>query len=284
MLSFYNIRTVARFEIKTLSRSWFFRIFAGLSVFILFWFDLAVLTIGDVPLSIRGIPACIPYMNILLLNAAQAIIAVFLASDFLKRDKKLDTTEVIYMRNMTNGDYVMGKTLGILIVFLVLNVIMLVIAAIFNLIASDVDLHLASYLYYPLLISIPTLIFIFGLSFFFMVLIRNQAVTFIVLLGYIATTLFFLSNKLHFIFDYMAFNVPLMHSDFVGFGNFEEILIHRGIYFLLGMGLIFATIRMLKRLPQSVMMQRFSLAFTILFIGSGLFLSSIYLSRINVAN
>jgi len=284
MLSLYNIWTVARFEIKTLRRSWFFRIFAGLSVFILFWFDLAVLTIGEVPHTIRGIPACIPYMNILLLNAAQAVIAVFLASDFLKRDKKLDTTEVIYMRNMCNGDYVLGKTLGILVVFLFLNVVTLIIAAIFNIIASDVDLHLASYLYYPLLISIPTLVFIFGLSFLFMVLIRNQAVTFLVLLGYIATTLFFLGNKLHSLFDYMAFRVPLMYSEFTGFGNVQEILIHRGIYFILGLGFIAATIRMLKRLPQSLLMQRLSLIFAIVCIGFGVVLGGIYLSHIRSGN
>lgn len=284
MLSFYNIFTVARFEIKTLFRSWFFRIFAGLAIFILFWFNFGILTVGEVPLTLRGLPACVPYMNLLLLNAAQAVIAVFLASDFLKRDKKLDTTEVIYMRSMTNGDYVLGKTLGIFLVFIALNVIMLIIAAVFNLIAPDVSIHLGSYLTYPLLISVPTLIFIFGLSFFFMVVIRNQAVTFIVLLGYIAMTLFFLSEKLHHVFDYMAFNVPLMYSDFVGFGNLTEVLIHRGIYLFLGLAFIFATIRLLKRLPQSVMMQRLSLVFIVIFGGVSFWLAGVYLSHIHAGN
>ncbi|MFH1943066.1 MAG: ABC transporter permease [bacterium] len=280
MLSLYNIFTVSRFEIKTLLRSWFFRIFAGLAIFILFWVNFGVLAVGEAPWTIRGLPSSIPYMNLLLLNAVQAVIAVFLASDFLKRDKKLDTTEVIYMRSMTNGDYVLGKTLGIFIVFMALNAIVLIIAAIFNLIASDVPFHPMSYLLYPLFISVPTLIFIFGLSFLFMVLIRNQAVTFIVLLGYIATTLFFLGNKFHHLFDYMAFKVPLVYSDFVGFGNVGEILIHRGIYFFLGLAFIFATIRLLRRLPQSMSMQRSALVFIFLFGGCGLWLGGVYLSRI----
>lgn len=280
MISLYNIWTISRYEMKTLLRSWFFRIFAGLSLFILFWMDLAFMTVGDIPLTLRGLAGSVPYYNILFLNTAQAIIAVFLASDFLKRDKKLDTTEVIYMRSMTNGDYVLGKTLGIFIVFITLNFLLLIIAAIFNVISKDMDLFLPAYLYYPLLISVPTLIFIFGLSFVFMALIRNQPVTFIVLLGYIALTLFYLGNKLHHVFDYMAFNVPMMHSDIVGFGHLDGILIHRGMYVLLGLGCIFATIRLLKRLPQSRAMQGLSLILMIVFLGGGFGLGGIFLRRI----
>ena len=111
MLSLYNIWNVARIETKTLLRSWFFRIFAILSVVILVFFNVGILTkAGHSPWMFRGIPASIPYMNLLMLNVVQAAIAVFLASDFLKRDKKLDTTEVIYMRSLANSDYVLGKT------------------------------------------------------------------------------------------------------------------------------------------------------------------------------
>ncbi len=281
MLSFYNVWTVARFEVKTLLRSWFFRIFAGISVAILILMNLLMLTgVGNTPWQFRGISSSIPYGSLLLLNVAQAVIAVFLASDFLKRDKKLDTTEVVYMRSMTNGDYVLGKTLGIFLVFMALNFAALLVVGIFNLFCKDVPLNLPAYFYYPLLISVPTLVFIFGLSFLLMVLIRNQAVTFIVLLGYIATTLFFLGKTFHYLFDYMAFNVPMMYSDFVGFGNLTEILIHRGIYFSLGISFIFATILLLRRLPQSVLMQRVSLVLTVIFLSGGVVLGSVYLSRL----
>ena len=281
MLSFYNIWTVARFEMKTLLRSWFFRIFAVMSIAVLILMSSVILTgAGNTPWMFRGIPSSIPYVNVLLLNVVQAVIAVFLASDFLKRDRKLDTTEVVYMRSMTNADYVLGKTLGILIVFIALNLLVLFAAGIVNLFFSDISLNLRAYLYYPLLISIPTLVFIFGLSFLFMVLIRNQAVTFIVLLGYIAVTLFFLSQRFHHIFDYMAFSVPFMYSDFVGFGNLAEIILHRGIYLSLGLGFIFAAILLLRRLPQSLLMQRVSLILMVVFLGGGIALGNMHLSRL----
>jgi len=283
MLSLYNIWTVARYEMKTLRRSWFFRIFAGLALIMLIFFNIGIFAnVGnDSSWMWRGISSSLPYANILLMNVVQAVIAVFLASDFLKRDKKLDTTEVVYMRSMTNGDYVLGKTLGIFIVFMALNAAVLIVAAVFNIFFTGAPMVVLTYLLYPLLISIPTLIFIFGLSFLFMVVIRNQAVTFIVLLGYIALTLFFLSNKLHYIFDYMAFNVPMMYSDFIGFGNISEILIHRGIYFSLGFGFIFGTIFLLKRLPQSLFMRRLSLTLTFFFMASGIVLSTMYITQLS---
>jgi len=284
MLSLHNIRTVARYEIKTLLRSWFFRIFSVGTIIILTFVNIPFFSwISDTPWLFRGIASSIPYMNLLLLNVAQAVIAVFLASDFLKRDKKLDTTEVVYMRSMTNGDYVLGKFLGILLVFVGLNIIVLLIAMIFNVFLSDVPFVAAGYLFYPLFISIPTLVFIFGLSFLFMVIVRNQAVTFIILLGYIAITLFFLAQKFHYLFDYMAFSVPLMYSDFVGFGNFDTLLIHRGLYFLLGMGFIFATILMIKRLPQSRTMTRISAVLSAVLILTALGLGYSYLSRQSAA-
>ncbi len=280
MLSMLNIKTVARYEIKTLLRSWFLRIFSLLTIAILVFFDLMVITdVGpNPPWMFRAISASIPYFNLLIFNLVQAVIIVFLASDFLKRDKKLDTTDVIYIRSMSNADYVFGKTFGILTVFSLLNIAILLIALIFNFIQTDTPVVWEAYLLYPLIISLPTLIFITGLSFFIMVILRNQAITFILLLGYIASTLFFLTNKYNHIFDYMAFKLPLMYSDFVGFGNMKELLIQRGIYFFSGLAFIFLTILLLKRLPQSRIMTRVSLALVIVFTTISIYAAVNYLS------
>ena len=71
---------------------------------ILFIIDLDIFIDARLtPWIYRGIPASLPYVNLLQLNAVQAVIAIFLASDFLKRDKKLDTTEVVYMRSLIDS-------------------------------------------------------------------------------------------------------------------------------------------------------------------------------------
>ena len=203
MISIHNILSIAKYERKTLLRSWFFRIFAILSLLVLFGMNFGMIIEGGGGdgWAIRSIPSAIPYFNLLILNVAQAIIAVFLASDFLKRDKKLDTTEVIYMRSMTNGEYVIGKTWGNLQVFIVLNLIVVIMALIFNLLAEGTSISWLSYGIYLLAISIPTLVFIMGLSFLLMSVIRNQAITFVLILGYIGITLFLIQAKFYYIFD-----------------------------------------------------------------------------------
>ncbi len=275
MISIHNILSISKYERKTLLRSWFFRIFSILSLLVLFGmnFGMVIEGGGSDGWAIRSIPSAIPYFNLLILNVAQAIIAVFLASDFLKRDKKLDTTEVIYMRSMTNGEYVIGKTWGNLQVFMVLNIAVVLMALIFNMLAKGTGISWESYAFYLIAISIPTLIFIMGLAFLLMSVIRNQAITFVLILGYIGITLFLLQAKFYYIFDYMAFNIPMLNSDIVGFGNIDAILIHRGIYLSLGIGFIFLTIFLLKRLPQSESMTYFSLLFSIIFIAAGAYLA-----------
>jgi hypothetical protein len=280
MVSLHNILSIAKYERKTLFRSWFFRIFGILSLLVLFGMNFAMIIEGggEQGWAIRSIPSAIPYFNILILNVAQAVIAVFLASDFLKRDKKLDTTEVIYMRSMTNGEYVIGKTWGNLQVFLILNVAVVAMALIFNLLSPGTSVNWISYATYLLLISVPTLVFIMGLSFMLMSVIRNQAITFVLVLGYIGITLFLLQDKYYYIFDYMAFNIPMLISDIAGMGNLDKVLLHRGIYFSLGISFIFLTIYLLKRLPQSESMTAFSLIFSILFFGAGGFLGFRHIS------
>ena len=152
---------------------------------------------------------------------------------------------------MTNGQYILGKALGILSVFIILNLILLIMGMGFSFLSADSAKGIGEFFLYPLLISVPTLVFILGLSFFLMTLLRNQAITFIILLGYIALSIFYLNDKFYYLFDYIAYKIPMMNSMIAGFGNLYEISIHRGIYFFIGVGLIFFTVFKLNRLPQS---------------------------------
>jgi len=276
-MNLINIWNVATYESKTLFRSWFFRIFAILALLILFGTNMGLFGAhSDARWTFRAIAANMPYINVLFINVAQAVIAVFLASDFLKRDKKLDTTEVIYARPLTNGEYVVGKTLGILVLFLALVVLALGMSLVFNLLRKDVPVVWEAYLYYPLLITLPTLVFILGLSFFMMILFRSQAVTFLVLLGYIGLTLAYFQDKLYGMLDYMAFNFPMIYSDFIGFADPQRIILHRLAYLMLGMGFIFATIRFLNRLPQTGRWNFLNLFLFLVFIGGGTWLGYRY--------
>lgn len=272
MLSLYNIYTIARFEIKTLSRSWFLRIFALLSMIIIFIMNLVMFTNAFeayTPRTIYGLTSSITNINFLYFNLTQAIITVFLASDFLKRDKKLDTTEAIYIRSMNNTDYIAGKALGIFVIFLVLNLFVLLMSLSINLFGNQPNINFATYLYYPLILSVPTLVFIIGLTFLLMTVVKNQAITFIILLGYIAVTLFYLGFQFDYIFDYTGFHIPLVYSDFIGFGNSTQLFLHRIAYLLFGLGFIGFTMYLFRRLPQSRVMEKTSLVIAVIFVLAG---------------
>ncbi|HJZ40863.1 MAG TPA: hypothetical protein VJ203_10890 [Bacteroidales bacterium] len=284
-MPFHLIRIIAGYEMRTLLRSWFFRIFAGMSVFGLGIFNIAMnVKSSGAPWMYRALAASIPYANLIVLNLGQAVIAVFLASEFLKQDRKNDTVEVIYARSMTNGQYILGKTLGILAVFLVLNIIVLLLGIGFSFLSNANAQSVFAYFTYPLLISLPTLVFILGLSLFIMVLIKNQAVTFILLTGYIALTIFYLNKKAYHIFDYIAYQVPMMYSSISGFADFKEILLHRSIYFLLGVGFILLAVYKLQRLPQSPRYASLPLYLGLFFLLSGGFLIYRYLDMQGAAH
>lgn len=254
MLFIHNIRSVAKYESKLLLRSWFFKVFTILAVLILTFFNFAMLVDKGQAVFmwvLRAVPANIPYVNLLLLNTGQAVIAIFLASEFLKRDKKLDTSEVFYVRPLSNAEYVIGKIWGNLKVFLVMNIIVLIVALVFNLVAKQTTVDWGAYVSYFFLISIPTLIFILGFSIFLMLVLKNQALTFVILLGYIGLTVFYISDKFYYVFDYMAYSLPLFKSTITGFVNMETIFTHRAIYLFLGLAFIFFTIFLFKRLPNS---------------------------------
>ncbi len=278
MNAFQTTSIIARFEMKTLFRSWFFRIFAGLSIIALGIFNIAVFSKNSgAPWLFRALPASIPYANLIILNLGQAIVAVFLASEFLKQDRKNDSVEVIYARSMTNTQYILGKALGILSVFIILNFIILILGIGFSFLNADSAKGVLDFFLYPLLISIPTLVFILGLSFFLMTVLKNQAITFILLLGYIALTVFYLNQKFYHLFDFIAYQVPMMNSSITGFGNLPEILVHRSIYFVTGIGLILFTVFKLNRLPQSKKLTSLPLFLAIIFIASGVFLGFQYI-------
>jgi hypothetical protein len=200
----------------------------------------------------RSLPSALIYSNFFLLNIFQSIIAVFLATDFLKRDKKMDTSEVLFIRPMSNFEYITGKTLGLLSIFVILNLLVILLTAIFLLSSGQIPFRIIPVLAYFFLISIPTLTFIIGLSYTVMTIVRNQSVTFILLLGYIALVIFYLSDKGGYIFDYMVFRKPVPYSDIIGFSDIGNLIFQRACYFLLGTGLIMFTTWRLKREPNSL--------------------------------
>ncbi len=289
MAFLHNIRTVAQYEAKTLRRSWFFRLFSIGALVIFTFMNIGLFSpIGNESWQIVSISSSVPLINLYLLNIGQAIVVIFLAADFLKRDKKLDTNEVLYTRSMSNFEYVTGKTWGILRLFLGLDVLILAIGLLMNIISKSMSIDYIAYISYLLLICVPTIVFSLGFAFVLMSVIRNQAITFLLLLGIAALNMFYLWFRMGSIFDYMAFGVPMFKSGIIGFDNLGFIVNQRLLYLFLGLSLVLATVLLFKRLPQSRLHSILTIAFLFIFLSGAVICGfntySVYSTGINFKN
>ena len=243
-----NILSVAKYEAKLLTRSWFFKVFSTVSVILIITSSASIVVN---PHAFISIPSLLAYNLMLYFNVAQAIVSIFLASEYLKRDKQLDTSEVFYVRPLSNAEYLLGKMWGTLQVFLVLNLIVIAVSVAMGYVYLQEHVSPLSFFMYLFILNIPTLIYIIGLSTFLMLVIKNQALTFVILLGYIGLTLFYIGDKFYYLFDYIGFNLPMMMSTITGFADWQSLVIHRLMYLFLGLGMILWSISLFRRLPNS---------------------------------
>ncbi|MCB0297551.1 MAG: hypothetical protein KDG51_20420, partial [Calditrichaeota bacterium] len=130
----HTIKAIALYEALNILRDWLFRIFAGLSLLIMTGLNILFFSsVSPVPYSVRSISGFIPYTNLILITIAQTAVLAFVATDIFKRDRKLDTSEVIYIRSLGNSTYIFAKTLGILGVFFLLDLLLLLVFAVLHL-------------------------------------------------------------------------------------------------------------------------------------------------------
>jgi len=262
--TFQNLKAHAGYEINILFRSWFFRIFAVLAVLFLVTIDLTMFSkLVPTPWMFKGISSFNPYVVTLFLNIGQAALIVFLAADIMKRDKKLDSSQVIQIRSMSNAGYIWGKALGLISAFGILDVFILLVTAVLQLSLGASKINLIPYLIYPLLIILPTMVFSIGLSFWMMRFLRNQALSILLLLGVMAVSMFVLKNQSAAIFDIFALYIPAAYSDFTGITNLNDLLMQRGSILLLGISFLMWVSFAYQRLVQSFLLHKITLILTI---------------------
>jgi hypothetical protein len=140
-----------------------------------------------------------------------------------------------------------------------------------NIISKSMSIDLLAYFCYLLLITVPSIVFSVGFAFLLMSVIRNQAITFLILLGIAGLDIFYLWFRIGYLFDYMAFGIPMFKSSLIGFDNLGIIVNQRLIYLFLGIALVLATALLFNRLPQSKLHRMLSVMLLILFLsGAGI--------------
>ncbi len=282
MPNFFAILNIARLEAKLLFRSWAFRIFSLIGLFFIVILDIALgSTVGDAPHAYWALSGAMPMMNIKMLNVYQGIIIVFLATEFIKRDRQYDTTQVLFTRSYSNVDYYAGKVLGIMMVFLALNVVTLLPAVIIHLFFSNSPFVITAYFWYVTLISLPTLTLMLGLSLLLITAIRSQALVFIIMLALSLISLIMVGHKYFYILDVYAFHQPIMFSEFTTLSNLNDLLMVRGLYFLVGISAVAGATLLMDRLRQSKFLNLIVAIVMVAGVGGSVYLASEYIEEKN---
>ena len=247
----FVIWTVARYETRLLWRSWAFRLFSGSVLLFLFIFNLVVISpMTNAPHYLRAVSGHLPLFNLKLLNLYQGVIVSFLAAEFIKRDRQQDTVQTIFVRSFSNLDYVLGKLLGLVFLFGGLHMLALSGIAAGHYFFATVPFAWQPYVFFPLIVTAPTLIFIVGLTWLLTSLLRNQALVSICLLG-ISFFCFAAGQHFYYVADIFSFFIPLTYSDFTGFGHLNQLASVRSMHVLFGLAGMGMSILFFSRLRQS---------------------------------
>lgn len=269
---FTNINSVAKYESKLLVRSWFFMIYMAIVALLIV---AGGLILSSNSAHFQHIASLIPYATVLVLNIIQSLIIIFMSSDYLKRDKQLDTSEVFYVRPLSNAEYLFGKVCGTIKPFLVLDIVALVIMFVLSKFGFGLDCSILDYFTYLLIVIIPSLIFFVGVSTVFMLIIGNQAVTYIIMLGISWLSLAYTGSYIGYLFDMFMTSIPLAKSDVLGISNVGLVFSNRLIYIVIGIASMTLSVYLFKRLAGSYKLQRIFLMLSIaLFALSGLLISN----------
>jgi len=249
MMSIKTIVTISAFESKVLWRNWFFRIVALAGIGFLTIFNLAVFSELDTPRwSELANGWVLPYASMIMIAIPQAAAVIFLATGLVKKDKKLDTNEVFFVRPISNLDYVVGKALALFKLFFLLNFVLLCIPLIVGLTNPHATINPLAFVIYPLLTSIPSIVFTTGIAFLLVTVIRNQPISIVLLIGLAGVELIYYFDKFSNILDFTSFRLPMMASEMTGFIDIEFAVWQRTFYLIAGIAMLFITAFLLDRL------------------------------------
>lgn len=216
-----------------------YRVFTGLIFFPVFGMFFYVYRHREC----HAIAANAPYAFSTLLIPLLNFFVLFAAVDAFDRDAKLHVVRMLHVRPVSTIEYVLGKALGILLVVLGTLYAFLFVFAIAEGVFSQVPVSPAGYLI-PFVMAAPAFVTLVGITFLGLTIIRNRAVTLLVLgAAYWAVTFVYCSVADNLL-DYSMLRVPLYYSGFIGFSNKWTLFEHRGMWLFTGLaGLMLAAAR-----------------------------------------
>ena len=117
------------------------------------------------------------------------------------------------------------------------------------------------------------------MTFFLTTVLRSQMIVISIVSVLIIVSRFMFRDVLYGVFDIMGTGIPMLYSGFTGFGNGALIVCQRGVYLLAGLGFVFLTVVVFRRLPQKISLNILAFLLAAACFGGAGMLADVYLSR-----
>ena len=253
-MNLQNIRTVAHYEARLLRRGWLFRIFAFLALVGIF----CAIVYRCTPLIIDGVSRWgrvalsdqVPFLSLYLYNILQSVILIFFVGGMTAKERKMDTIDVIYARPIGNGEYLLGKVLGIAKGCGGMLLLVLAMTLLLHLTVGRSPFSIVPYVWYSLTLVLPSFVFVLGIAMLVNYTLKARALTLIVVVGILGMLFFYLNETAYGVGDLWGQYVPAVGSDVTGMANLGTYLLQRTVFFVAGIGFILLSIAAFMRPPN----------------------------------
>jgi len=275
------LKAAISYESKLVRRSWLFYLFIfgvlGYTIGVLIPWDIKHIIWSDIAFS-----SSIPLRGIYFLNLFQSLIVTFLICDIRRKQNKAETREVLSSRPISNGQFFFGEFLGVLIPFLVIDVIFMIACMVINIFVQDSLVSLWVNLFYLLTHILPTLVFMIGLSLLVNRLVKYPFISWFILIGFLYFAYCYLVTPLHGMLDFRGSLLPDSFSTMVGFMHIADYLLQRSAFLLLGISFLCFAVPLTKRLPSTLGRKPYFIIPAFLFLVFSLCLGYIYVEKFQV--
>ncbi len=197
----------------------------------------------------QALPSSIAYKTAYFFN----IVLLFLVVGFVANDLrifKFSGMEPLHVRSLNNEEIVLGNFLGKLLLFTIVNFLVFAISILINFAFYPQSFDLSVYLFYWVTLNLPTLIFFLGISYLMTRLVRQQALSMLILFVALGILSYWGAGWLNGLFDPFARNIPNMFSNFTGHVGIENYLLQRGFILVVGLGCLVLSIIPYPRIPN----------------------------------
>lgn len=277
-----DLKTVITYESKLTRRNWLFYLFILGIAYILISLIPNVPGIGGMGwISWRDVAltSSLPLRGIYFLNLFQSLIVTFLVCDIQRKRKKAETREVLLTRPISNGQTLLGEVIGILIPFLTIDIIFMTISMIINIFIPNSPVSLWINLFYLFTYTVPTLVFITGLSILVNKLVKHPMFSWLILMAFLYFEYNYAAAAFYGILDFQGRLLPNSFSSLIGFMDLSSFLLHRGVFLLLGISFLYFSVLLVKRLPGFAGRQHYLAIPATLFLTFSLCLGFIYIEK-----